>query len=517
VTSKAIERLVEKPEIARWVEQGLHIHAGDAPLSTCEFCGNSLTSERIDELEGHFNDVYKAFLQDLAKARTACESHLSTLAAPARHDSAKLYPDLGGRYQEKLQTLKEAEGAVLDFLNALAKGLSEKAANPFQSLDIDSYLEGLSLSASATASSALAAVNLIVQEHNTRCRAFDKSVAEARQEMEAALVADALSIYKANLQAVTDSVSDERRLGDDVKALQESVTKLEMELREHRTPAEELNKELWGFLGRSELSVEVKDTGYTVVRDGKAALNLSEGEKTAIAFLYFLKSLRDKTFDLAKGVVVIDDPVSSLDTNALFCAFGHMKEVTKGAGQLFILTHNFGFFRQVKNWFHKGLPKEARPGRLFMLSAKIDAGLRSASICRLDPLLEHFESEYHYLFKQVHEQAQLTSVPSDMQVLYPLPNIARRLLEAFLAFKLPSPISDGLMKKLDLIDFDPAKKTRMLRFTHSYSHGDRIDEYGMDMTLLAEAPQVMREILELIETTDRKHYDGMVEQLAATA
>jgi wobble nucleotide-excising tRNase len=73
------------------------------------------------------------------------------------------------------------------------------------------------------------------------------------------------------------------------------------------------------------------------------------------------------------------------------------------------------------------------------------------------------------------------------------------------------------MKKLDLIDFDPAKKTRMLRFTHSYSHGDRIDEYGMDMTLLAEAPQVMREILELIETTDRKHYDGMVEQLAATA
>ncbi len=42
----------------------------------------------------------------------------------------------------------------------------------------------------------------------------------------------------------------------------------------------------------------------------------SEGERTAIAFLYFLKSLQDKSFDLANGIVVIDDPVSSLDANA---------------------------------------------------------------------------------------------------------------------------------------------------------------------------------------------------------
>ncbi|MBK9147086.1 MAG: AAA family ATPase [Flavobacteriales bacterium] len=519
VTSKVIDRLVDKPVIAKWVEEGLHIHSGDEPLATCEFCGNTLTSERMKDLDGHFNDVYKAFVQDLTKARTACEHRVSAIAALVKHDPAKLYSDLSGRYQEKLKSLKEADELVAQFLNALAKGLSDKAANPFQSLHLDTYLDGLSVTASDAASSALAVVNVVLQEHNARCRAFDKSVLEARKELEAAVVADTFSTYQKNLKAVTDSEANEKRLGDDIRGFQETVTKLEMELKEHRTPAEQLNKELCGFLGRGDLSVAVHETGYTVVRDGIPALNLSEGEKTAIAFLYFLKSLHDKTFNLGKGIVVIDDPVSSLDAHALFSAFGQMKQVVKEAGQLFVLTHNSGFFRQVKNWFESmnrwKKDPTTRPARFFMLSVRIEHGHRNAAITVLDPLLERFESEYHYLFKQVHVQAQQTSMPSDMQVLYPLPNIARRLLEAFLAFKVPSPTSDGLMKKLDLITFDPAKKTRMLRFTHSYSHSDRIEEHGMDMSLLAEAPQVMREVLELIQFADPQHYDGMMEQIVA--
>ena len=92
--------------------------------------------------------------------------------------------------------------------------------------------------------------------------------------------------------------------------------------------------------------------GYQIIRNKDKAENLSEGEKTAIAFLYFLKSLEDKSFDLKKGIVVIDDPVSSLDTNALFQAFGYVKDRTKDAGQLIILTHSHSFFRLVKNWFN---------------------------------------------------------------------------------------------------------------------------------------------------------------------
>ena len=64
-----------------------------------------------------------------------------------------------------------------------------------------------------------------------------------------------------------------------------------------------MNQEMAAYLGRDELRFEVQKTGYTITRNGEPALNLSEGEKTAIAFMYFLKSLEDTGFDSKTGVM----------------------------------------------------------------------------------------------------------------------------------------------------------------------------------------------------------------------
>jgi len=522
VTSNIISRLEDEPEIAKWVEEGLRIHGGEVPTSTCEFCGSAISAARRQALEGHFNDAYKSFLLDLEKAKTACEHRIKALTGLVRHDPAKLYTNLQQSYGLKLKRLNEEEAEVRAYLTALNTALSAKALSPFQSLDVASFIVGQDELSRDTSIAALTDVNNLVREHNVTTDSFEKSVAAARKELEEAQVSDALASYKKMVKARTEADTEEKRLTEEVKTLGERVAKLELELKEHRKPAEELNGDLSSFLGRNDLQVEVLATGYTIVRNGVAALNLSEGEKTAIAFLYFLKSLRDTAFDLGKGVVVIDDPVSSLDAHALFSAFGHMREVTRDAGQLFILTHNFGFFRQVKHWFHNMQHQRKkdlaiRPARFFMLLSGLEAGGRNGTIANLDPLLEHFESEYHFLFKQLHIEAERAAMPADLAVLYPLPNIARRVLETFLAFKLPSPASDGLEKKLEAVSFDHAKKIRIIRFTHSYSHSDRIDDSGMDMTLLSEAPQIMKEILELIEATDKQHFDGMMEQLTAGA
>ncbi len=520
VTSNIISRLEEEPKVAKWVEEGLGIHGGEEPKETCEFCGNNISTERRQALEGHFNDAYKSFLLEIEKAKSACELRIKALTGLVRPDPAKLYSNLQASYELKLNKLSEEEAKVRAYLTALSAALSAKALSPFQSLDVASFIAGQDAMSRDSSVAALADLNKSIKEHNETSASFEKSVAAARKELEEAQIADALDSYKKLLKALNDADTDEKRLTEEVKTLGDRVAKLELELKEHRKPAEELNGDLRSFLGRNDLQVDVLDTGYTIVRNGIPALNLSEGEKTAIAFLYFLKSLRDTAFELEKGVVVIDDPVSSMDAHALFSAFGHMREVTKEAGQLFILTHNFGFFRQVKNWFHHmdGQRKKdvtVRPARFFMLSTNIDAIGRNGSIVNLDSLLERFESEYHFLFKQVHVEAGRTAMPADLAVMYPLPNIARRVLEAFLAFKYPSLSSDGLQKMLDAVSFDAAKKIRIIRFTHSYSHSDRIDDQGMDMTLLSEAPQIMKEILELIEATDKQHFDGMMQQLTS--
>ena len=92
--------------------------------------------------------------------------------------------------------------------------------------------------------------------------------------------------------------------------------------------------------------------------------------------------------------------------------------------------------------------------------------------------------------------------------------MARRLLEAFLAFRQPH-VSRELWQKVQVLPFDAAKKLRILRFLHTHSHSSGVGEPEHDPSVLAEAGAVLKDLLELIESQDREHYSAMV-QLVGT-
>lgn len=65
----------------------------------------------------------------------------------------------------------------------------------------------------------------------------------------------------------------------------------------------------------------VKGTYEVIREDDKVAENLSEGEQNFIAFLYFYHLVRGSQTETDSGkdkIVVIDDPVSGMDSGALF-------------------------------------------------------------------------------------------------------------------------------------------------------------------------------------------------------
>ena len=186
-----------------------------------------------------------------------------------------------------------------------------------------------------------------------------------------------------------------------------------------------------------------------------------------------------------------------------------MKRRLHDTGQLFVLTHNFTFFRQVRNWFehiNRGKKKEKRLANFYMLRVRLVEGMRSSKIEGLDPFLQDHESEYHYLYKRVLEATQL---PDDqpLQNYYELPNLARRLLESFLAFKVPD--EGSLHARLEALVFDDVKKTRILRFVDTHSHAEQIGGGHDEASALAEAPDVMRNLVELIEYSDHEHAERM--------
>jgi wobble nucleotide-excising tRNase len=180
---------------------------------------------------------------------------------------------------------------------------------------------------------------------------------------------------------------------------------------------------------------------------------------------------------------------------------------------LIILTHNSTFFRQVRNWFHhlKGQNKNdvsQRPARFYMLDCAHDHNGRCATIRWLDPLLEQYDSEYHYLFARVYRASTGTG-PTRLEENYVLPNMARRMLEAFLAFRQPQAAGE-LWQKVQAMPFDDAKKLRILRFLHTHSHSSAVGEPEHDPSVLAEAGSVLKDLLEFIEAQDNAHFDAMV-------
>jgi len=143
-----------------------------------------------------------------------------------------------------------------------------------------------------------------------------------------------------------------------------------------------------------------------------------------------------------------------------------------------------------------------------MLSSSNNSGQIMAILKPLDDLLLNYESEYHYLFSIVCKYSK--EQDKELEPYYHMPNIARRLLEAFLAFRQPNAM--GLYKKLDELAFDNHKKVRILRFVHTHSHSDHIeDNPDHDMSILRETPNVLKDLLALMESEDKNHYDQMLE------
>lgn len=536
IVSKTIEKLAANPILASWVQQGLEIHQAENNPECCEFCGQPIPENRIRHLESHFNDEFKSFQNELAATIEKIDSAKLQLDLVRPPEPALFYEHLVENLKTEVAVIRQYRHFVDTYLGAMKKALSVKKENPFQVVDLLQYVgyeadpaepkgfwgttfsivaDGFSNLGALKGKQAVQDINTIIDEHNLLTDNFQKEIEKARTTLENSYVAESYQEFEAKNSAISNAESERSIAEQFVKMSQSKIVELELEVVQHRRPAEQLNAEIRAYLGRDELTFSVQENGYTITRHGKHAGNLSEGEKTAIAFLYFLKSLQDKSFDISKGVVVIDDPVSSLDANSLYSAFGYMKERTKDAGQLFVLTHNFAFFRQVKNWFNH-LPGQKktkdlanRPARYYMLQSTIHDGNRTATLAKLDPMLHEHESEYHYLFKRVREESLKAIQNGTIEECYGMPNVARRLLESFLAFRHPNKPGE-LQQQLNQVDFDHAKKSRILRFLHTYSHHGHIADPEHDLSILSETPTVLVNVLELIESVDKGHYDGMI-------
>lgn len=529
VISKAIEELVASPQLAAWVNDGLSLHKHLGSEDLCLFCKQDLPADRLQQLRNHFNDQFRSFQKELGEVTEDVEKAVAQFKNTTLPPRALLYQHLAKDYDAAVSMCKQQSMYIGKYFAALRAALNAKKDQPFKRFSIAGFLAsgsgaepeggwqifflallaGVNTLGAVAGENAYARLNNLIAQHNRHTENFTEEVRRARELLEQDEVVRSLADYKKRREAREAAANKTTQLQKDLSNLEAQIAALEVEIRQHQRPADELNREMAAYLGRDEIRFSVRQNGYVVLRNNQPAVNLSEGEKTAIAFMYFLKSLSDTGFDCRSGTVVIDDPISSLDANSTYSAFGFMRARTANAGQLFVLTHNFLFFRQVRNWFRRLRGQDRREARFYMLSCTYNAdGSRCARIQGLDALLGRYESEYHYLFKRVYEEANRSVIDASMASYYELPNIGRRLLEGFLAFRVPG-LAGEPYRQLEALGVEAGRRARLLRFLDTYSHQEQVGFEGQDFALLGEAPAVLRDLLALIQEKDPSHYENM--------
>ena len=196
----------------------------------------------------------------------------------------------------------------------------------------------------------------------------------------------------------------------------------------------------------------------------------------------------------------------------------------KDAKQLFVLTHNFNFFKLMRDWFvttntNRKRKNPPKPANAFFFVIQSDSGNpRSSSIQNADKSLIEHQSEYHYLFARLHGYKAHASLSVDDAYL--TANLARKLLEAFFSFKYPKGRGGDLAALLSAGQKNCTKTTvdtqeRIYRFISKYSHSAYIEvDADTSENLNGESHSVIQAIFDWIKEVDPVHMQEMEEVVA---
>ena len=499
VLSKTIDKLKDNQIISHWVEEGLKLHK-KLGARECEFCGNSISDQRFLDLENHFSDVMEKIKKTVIAEQ---ESLQGKLISELKLSHSALYHEFQKEFQEAMIELDKVRLSINRHIGQWMEALDAKCDNPFR---IDLKLEDMPEDLIGSYNEQLLGIDSLISKHNSKTDNFTAEVKMQKEKLELHYASDAVKEFDyfrklADIASLKEKLS---RAAKEITDLNQQISTIEKLLSNEALGAAKFNRQLHKFLGHQELSLsfDQKVGGYRIVRGSAQdrARNLSEGEKTAIAFVYFITKLKENGNEIKKSIVVIDDPVSSFDSNHLFNSYSFLKSECEHAQQLFILTHNFIFFRLIRDWLSRKNKRKKREDGSFEETIKsqffsievIPAETRTAELRNAHQTLLDYNSEYHFLFSQLNKYQSRETL--SLNEAFIVANLARKLLESFLSFKFPKHRND-FHALIETAVSDKVMREKVYRFINKYSHAAQIDIYDPSIeSLLGEGGFIGRQI-----------------------
>ena len=519
VASRVIEELKKNSKLSNWVQNGLNLHKTEH-RKICAFCGSQITNERLESLEAHFSNSLSELNSEIISTVDKWES-FKINAEVALIDESDFYDELVEQVKGENLEYRKISQLINCEIEVYIEALKEKQKKPFEKME-KTFEADKVINAFADLNLVIKKINNYIDTHNKKATNFDVIIKNAKKRIERHYVQEQIEQLQYNAKKVLmqKCESDLKTLQNACELKRNQYSILENKLSNETLGAEEFNKKLEKFLGYGEIKIQFEkdEKGYKIYRNGREeARNLSEGEKTAIAFIYFITKIKENGRKIEDSILVIDDPISSFDSNKLFSAYAYMKSECDKAKQLFVLTHNYNFFSLVFGWFNKKHIKEENKEipnySIYRIENKFENGVRYAFLNDGGEGLKQ-ATEYDYIFNMVYSLKD--KLLSKQEMIF-CGNVARKLVESFLSFKFPKQRAD-LMALLNAAlpgnDNDIVRE-RIYKFINIYSHEKKINVLEeLDTEVLDASSQiVINDILKMIQELDKIHYNSMVEKV----
>ena len=349
-----IGELINKLQNSDWVNNGRK-YLVDSNLK-CPFCQQPITDDIKQNIEEFFDESYKKQCNLIKQFKTDYESCITSIMAALeslRQKEIKII-DLSILY-EKIEILEERNK-----LNLMK--IERKLISP-------SNVEELEIM-----SDVLAEINLVIanfqekiKKNNQLLDNIEVEKNKWKNEIWRFIIEElkpAISQYEIKISGYNKAITNIRKINTDKDTERENIDKeikaKEAEMTSTEHTKNEINSilEKFGFGGFTIDDAEARGS-YKIVRPDGCCVEetLSEGEYTFITFLYFyqmIKGSTDPTGVTRDKIIVIDDPISSLDSNVLFIVSHLVKDIVNdcndnknGVKQVFVLTHNIYFHKEV--------------------------------------------------------------------------------------------------------------------------------------------------------------------------
>ncbi|WQT17308.1 AAA family ATPase [Helicobacter pylori] len=354
----AIADLIKKLSNEDWVAQGREYVKDN---SICPFCQKeTITEEFKKQLESYFDTSYQKSTDTIKEMKEDYTN--KTAEALKRLD--EIFKTEQNNSQTKLNTenLKIIIGTLRSKINANQQKMLDKSKEMSRSFKLDSTKNEI-----GAIKDLIAKANEQITNHNETIKDIEKQKKSCKEQTWKFLINE----FKSDIQEYNKKYCGLEKginnLEKEISENQEKVKKLENEIKELeknmvsiKPIVNEINTLLkgYGFMNFG-LACTEDEKFYRIQREDDQLVGetLSEGEVTFITFLYYYHLAKGslKENDISKNkVLVIDDPISSLDSNILFIVSVLVKNLMKEAmeektniKQIIILTHNTYFYKEI--------------------------------------------------------------------------------------------------------------------------------------------------------------------------